>query len=1074
MVCLATWIAWQLLIATVHDWSLRKGDPPIERRQNGPQIESTTIHSIVSESGDERNTKIVVEADISRKDLSPLVQGHEVDGIPLCTPSVYADMALTLGTYLLKRYHPNQSEMLVDVSDMTISKALILNDESKKQLVQVHAEADWSSRTVNMRFMSFNNHHKLQEHSRCVVLYKDFTLRQQLQNRASDVKAKISELREGIATGKTARYNRAMVYRAIRPLARFHNDYRAIDEIVLNSDTLEACSTLSFGSVKRDGDYHTHPAIIDSLTQACGFTMNCNDSTDLDVEVFMNHGWSSLQLFEPMDFEKVYTTYSRMESGPDKLWRGDATIFDGDKVVAYFGQIAIQGVPRRVLKVILSLESGKKAQTGNASTQRPVANVDQKQAASAAAHVSPTARQGPNSMDVGLRIIAEESGVAIEGFTDDACFADMGVDSLLGLTISARFREQLDIDLDFNGLFFEYPTVKDLKVFLGESLPDSGYVSPTSNSTVGSESARTDKNNPTPNRSLGGSMDRSATPESIEASPSSNVDLTRALQIIAEETGVETSQLDDEAELADCGVDSLLSLIITSRFRNELDLELESEALFLEHPTVGKLKRTLMGKPDHDVGAPAVLEPAQECILEAPVDGNDSLAEEAKSTSSGSTLLEDRVIESEAALTARKSAVDKLVEEFTAGFVAPSCVETAPATSNDKKVVLVTGGTGSLGGHLVYHLSQQPDVQTVVCLNRKHRDDPVLRQLQAMRDKGIRFPEDLKSKLLVLQTDSSLPQLGLDQEQYDALTASVTHLVHQAWPMSATRPLSGFKAQFDVMRHLVEFARDAASQHRASFRFSFELVSSIGVVGLYDRHLNAPKTIVPEASATIASVLPNGYSEAKWGCERMLDHTLHSYPTRFRAMVSRLGQIAGSKTSGYWNPMEHFGFLIKSSCTIDALPSVPGNLYWTPVNDVAHTLSDLLLAANTPHPVYHVDHPTGQSWEKMTPLLQSLLHITQTLPFPEWLARVRAHPQKNNPALLLADFLEHNYLRMSCGGLVLDVSNSLEHSECLRGLEPVEDRVVGKYVHIWKEIGFLDASEGEKRGFEERRNVLWG
>lgn len=152
-------------------------------------------------------------------------------------------------------------------------------------------------------------------------------------------------LRVGITSGATARFNRPMVYRAIRPLARFHDDYRAIDEIVLNSKTLEASSHLSFGTVRRGGNFHTHPALIDSLTQSCGFAMNCNDDTDLDVQVFMNHGWGSFQMFEPMDFEKEYTTYTRMEEGADKLWHGNVVIFDGDRVIAYFGQIAVRASP---------------------------------------------------------------------------------------------------------------------------------------------------------------------------------------------------------------------------------------------------------------------------------------------------------------------------------------------------------------------------------------------------------------------------------------------------------------------------------------------------------------------------------------------------------------------------------------------------------------------------------------------------------------------------------------------------------------------------------------------------------
>ena len=172
--------------------------------------------------------------------------------------------------------------------------------------------------------------------------FRDRSLLQSLQEDVANVKQKLNGLRAGIASGATARFNRSMVYRAIRPLARFHNDYRAIDEIVLNSKTLEASSQLSFKDVKRGGNFHTHPAIIDSLTQSCGFTMNCNDTTDLDVEVFMNHGWESLQIYEPMDFEKSYSTYTRMTEGSDKLWHGDVTIFEDERVVAFFGKIAVR------------------------------------------------------------------------------------------------------------------------------------------------------------------------------------------------------------------------------------------------------------------------------------------------------------------------------------------------------------------------------------------------------------------------------------------------------------------------------------------------------------------------------------------------------------------------------------------------------------------------------------------------------------------------------------------------------------------------------------------------------------
>jgi len=88
--------------------------------------------------------------------MSPLVQGHEIDGIPLCTPSVWADIALTLGNYFLQRYRPGHTKNVVDVTDMTILKALILRHGSTKQLVQVHSEVDWSSDSAKIKFMSFD------------------------------------------------------------------------------------------------------------------------------------------------------------------------------------------------------------------------------------------------------------------------------------------------------------------------------------------------------------------------------------------------------------------------------------------------------------------------------------------------------------------------------------------------------------------------------------------------------------------------------------------------------------------------------------------------------------------------------------------------------------------------------------------------------------------------------------------------------------------------------------------------------------------------------------------------------
>lgn len=150
-----SWDLKEYWIQYVNDWSLRKGDP-LPQVTQAAKLQSTTIHRVVEESSTGSRTRLVVEADIARHDLSPLVQGHEVDGIPLCTPSVYADIAFTLGHHALQAYRPLQKERAVDVTDMIISKALILKAGVAEQLLQTHTEADWEAQTLDMKFMSFD------------------------------------------------------------------------------------------------------------------------------------------------------------------------------------------------------------------------------------------------------------------------------------------------------------------------------------------------------------------------------------------------------------------------------------------------------------------------------------------------------------------------------------------------------------------------------------------------------------------------------------------------------------------------------------------------------------------------------------------------------------------------------------------------------------------------------------------------------------------------------------------------------------------------------------------------------
>ena len=82
-----SWDLKEYWIQYVHDWSLRKGDPPARTRLQ--LLPTTTIHTTIEDTLSPRGGELVVDANLSREDLNPMVQGHKVYEVPLCTPVCY-------------------------------------------------------------------------------------------------------------------------------------------------------------------------------------------------------------------------------------------------------------------------------------------------------------------------------------------------------------------------------------------------------------------------------------------------------------------------------------------------------------------------------------------------------------------------------------------------------------------------------------------------------------------------------------------------------------------------------------------------------------------------------------------------------------------------------------------------------------------------------------------------------------------------------------------------------------------------------------------------------------------------
>ncbi|KAK4496177.1 hypothetical protein PRZ48_012157 [Zasmidium cellare] len=85
-----------------------------------------------------------------------------------------------------------------------------------------------------------------------------------------------------------------------------------------------------------------------------------------------------------------------------------------------------------------------------------------------------------------------------------------------------------------------------------------------------------------------------ATPVSTKEVPvaATNTVADKALDLISRETGLEPSELTDDAEFAGLGIDSLMSLVLAEKFRLELNVKVNG-SLFLDYPSIGELRNWL-------------------------------------------------------------------------------------------------------------------------------------------------------------------------------------------------------------------------------------------------------------------------------------------------------------------------------------------------------------------------------------------------------------------------------------------------------------------------------------------------
>lgn len=189
-----------------------------------------------------------------------------------------------------------------------------------------------------------------------------------------------------------------------------------------------------------------------------------------------------------------------------------------------------------------------------------------------------------------IEVVASEVGVEKDELTDEALFIDLGIDSLLSISITARLSEVLGNAVPVT-LFVDCTSVKQLRAHFARGSDDEPGLSSDSStcSDAGDILGSPASGSQTRESSIGES--------SMGQTPAVPGDDLPGLvrNIIASEVGIEVEEIDDLTPLSDLGVDSLLSLSILGAIKDQTGRVLPSTFL-IENPTLAAIDSSL-GKP---------------------------------------------------------------------------------------------------------------------------------------------------------------------------------------------------------------------------------------------------------------------------------------------------------------------------------------------------------------------------------------------------------------------------------------------------------------------------------------------
>ena len=440
---------------------------PTEQFTESPPI-SACLHQCLERLEDEHKLSASFSSTLTKPHVMDIINGHKLSGVAICSSGIFMDIALSAAQYLLTDGDATRKSPPLSIHDLQMIHPVVPILGALKLL---HTNVTRPNIPGNEFFISFSEDSASLTSvvAKCVVRIREQTL---FDTKSIDlsysIQQKVATLKATSKSNLADRIGSKVFYKLFSNLMEYGETYKGTLGATISEDFMEIITDVCFPvhEEMKSGRLILSPYWSDILGQSVGFLLNGNPDEKSDM-VFIAQEIKDVE-FNARDFapDVRYQVYGCVDHAQGSDYQGHAYILHNGIVMGFAEGLQFKRMPRKTLHHILGktvtpvVTNGARIQSSNPSMKENGHSIGP--AMNGTINTSPKTNKAVSLTTSFLDILLEETGLAESELEPSTYFSDIGVDSMVSISVLAGLKSATGIELGASFLV-EHSTLEDAR-----------------------------------------------------------------------------------------------------------------------------------------------------------------------------------------------------------------------------------------------------------------------------------------------------------------------------------------------------------------------------------------------------------------------------------------------------------------------------------------------------------------------------------------------------------------------------------------------------------------------------------